>query len=394
MGWSWRIGQMFGIDVRVHPTFLILLGWVGLTHVATGAGWVAVLGELGFLLLLFGIVVLHELGHALAARRYGIRTRDITLLPFGGIARLERIPEEPGKELVIALAGPAVNVALAAGLLGVLLLASGVGALATPSLFDGELLARLFWVNVWLAGFNMIPAFPMDGGRVLRALLAFGGDYLQATRVAAGIGQGVALLFGLAGLLLPNPFLLFIALFVWIGAAQEGGAAAVRATLGGVPVGRVMVRKLRSVAPTDPLSRVVEAMMDGFQQDFPVVEGGRVVGMLDRIELMRALKQHGDRITVAEVVQPEFPTAHPNEPVEAVMGRLADAGRQSLPVVRHGELVGLLTADNLVEFLSIRNALRDWRATRDGDRVWSPWSRDGQAGRRGTLPADPVGGTR
>jgi len=252
MGWSWRIGQMFGIDVRVHPTFLILLAWVGFTHMATGAGWDVVLGELGFLLLLFGIVVLHELGHALAARRYGIRTRDITLLPFGGIARLERIPEEPGKELVIALAGPAVNVALAVGLFGVLLLASGVDALATPSLFDGELLARLFWANVWLAGFNMIPAFPMDGGRVLRALLAFGGDYLQATRVAAGIGQGIALLFGLAGLLLPSPLLIFVALFVWIGAAQEGGAAAVRATLGRVPVGRVMVRKFRSVVPTDP----------------------------------------------------------------------------------------------------------------------------------------------
>jgi Zn-dependent protease len=207
MGWSWRLGRLFGIDVRVHPTFLILLGWVGLSHVATGAGWAAVLGELGFLLLLFGIVVLHELGHALAARRYGIRTRDITLLPFGGIARLERIPEEPGKELVIALAGPAVNVALAAGLFGVMFLASSIDLFATPSLFDGELPARLFWVNVWLAAFNMIPAFPMDGGRVLRALLAFRGDYLQATRVAAGIGQGIALLFGLAGLLLPNPLL-------------------------------------------------------------------------------------------------------------------------------------------------------------------------------------------
>ena len=146
--------------------------------------------------------------------------------------------------------------------------------------------------------------------------------------------------------------------------------------------------------PADPLSRVVEAMMDGFQQDFPVVEGGRVVGMLDRTELMIGLKQHGDRITVAEVVRPEFPTAHPNEPVEAVMGRLAEVGRQSLPVVRNGELVGLLTADNLAEFLTIRDALRDWRAERDGDRAWSPWSRDGQAGRRGTVPANSEEGTR
>jgi len=151
---------------------------------------------------------------------------------------------------------------------------------------------------------------------------------------------------------------------------------------------------MRAGPATDPLSRVVEAMMDGFQQDFPVVEGGRLVGMLDRTELMSALKQHGDRIAVAEVVRPEFPTAHPNEPVETVMGRLAEAGRQSLPVVRHGELVGLLTADNLAEFLTIRDALRGWRAERGCDLAWSPWSRDGRAGRRGTVPADSEEGTR
>jgi len=368
MGWSWRIGRIAGIDVRVHPTFLILLAWVGLTHVAAGDGWAAAVREIGFLLLLFGIVVLHEFGHALAAQRYGIRTRDITLLPIGGIARLERIPEEPRKELVIALAGPAVNVALAAGLFGVLLLGSRTDALANPTLFDGDLLVRLFWVNVWLAGFNMIPAFPMDGGRVLRALLAFGGDYLQATRVAAGIGQGIALLFGLVGLLLPSPLLIFVALFVWIGAAQEGGAAAVRAALGGVPVGRAMVRQFRSVAPEDPLSVVVAVMLDGFQQDFPVVEGGRVVGMLDRTELVTALREHGDHVTVAAVVRPKCPTVHPNEPVEAAMRVLAEAGRQSLPVVRDGKLVGMLTADNLGEFLTVRDALREWKSGHGGGR--------------------------
>lgn len=195
---------------------------------------------------------------------------------------MERIPEEPGKELVIALAGPAVNVALAAALFGAILLGAGADAALTPTLFDGDLLSRLFWANVWLVGFNLIPAFPMDGGRVLRAVLAFGGDYLQATRVAAGVGQGIALLMGLAGVLLPDPLLIFVALFVWIGAAQEGGAAAARAALGGVPVGRVMARTFRTVKPAEPLSGVVEATLDGFQQDFPVVEGGRVVGMLDR----------------------------------------------------------------------------------------------------------------
>jgi len=220
MSWSWRIGRIAGIDVYVHATFLLLLAWEALRHYQAHGDPAEALAGLVFVLVLFGIVVLHELGHALAARSYGIRTRDITLLPIGGVARLERVPREPGQELVVALAGPAVNVVLAAGIYLGLALGRGPSPYGESLRVGGGFLDRLFWVNVSLAVFNLLPAFPMDGGRVLRAVLALRLDYVRATRVAASVGQGLAFLFGILGLIY-DPFLIFIALFVWLGAAEE-----------------------------------------------------------------------------------------------------------------------------------------------------------------------------
>ncbi len=222
MGWSWRIGRIAGIDVYVHPTFLLLLLWVGLSHFLAHHDLAEALYGLGFLLALFGIVVLHELGHALMARRYGIRTRDITLLPIGGVARLERIPENPRQELAVAVAGPAVNVVMAAGIYLGLALSHGLSLSPVGSVMrvGGGFLEQFFWVNVALVVFNMVPAFPMDGGRVFRALLAMRFDYVHATQLAASVGQAIALVFGLLGLFF-NPFLIFIALFVWLAGARR-----------------------------------------------------------------------------------------------------------------------------------------------------------------------------
>ena len=185
MRWSWRVGRIADIDVYVHSTFLLLLGWVLLQHYLAHGDPAEAIGGLAFILALFGIVVLHELGHALAARRYGIRTRDITLLPIGGVARLERMPEDPRQELVVALAGPAVNVALAAGLFLALALGRGPAPVGEVAHVGGGVLDQLLWVNVSLAVFNLLPAFPMDGGRVLRAVLALRLDYVRATQIAA-----------------------------------------------------------------------------------------------------------------------------------------------------------------------------------------------------------------
>ncbi len=282
MKWSWKLGRLAGIDVYVHATFLLLIGWVLFAAFAHHGNLGEALGEVAFVLLLFGIIVLHELGHALAARRYGIQTRDITLLPIGGLARLERMPTDPRQELVVALAGPAVNVVLAVGLFLVLAAISDVQELHGDELLSGDFLNRLMWVNVVLVAFNMLPAFPMDGGRVLRALLAMRMDYVQATQIAAGIGQAMAFLFGLLGLIGHNPFLVFIALFVWLGAAQEGSMVEQRSALAGVKVSAAMITHFETLAPDDSLARAVEHVLAGFQHDFPVVREGQVIGMLPR----------------------------------------------------------------------------------------------------------------
>ena len=356
-GWSWKLGRVAGIDVYMHGTFLILLAWVGVSHYLQRQSLADAGMGVVFILALFAIIVLHELGHALTARHYGIRTRDITLLPIGGVARLERMPDDPRQELLVALAGPAVNVALAALLVGVV----------TPTAWQevqwvgGDFLSKLLWVNVSLAVFNLIPAFPMDGGRALRALLAMRMDYVRATQIAAHIGQGLALVFGLIGLF-SNPFLVFIALFVWMGAASEASAALTRSILGGIPVSRAMITRFETLTPAETLQRALAHVLAGFQQDFPVVEAGRVVGVLTRANMMKGLMQTGADTPVAAVMTSEFDSADPSEMLDGAVQRLQASGCPASPVVRDGELVGVLTMENVGEFMMVHSALRANRA--------------------------------
>lgn len=353
---SWKIGRLAGIEVHVHVTFLLLLGWVALTQFLVRHDWRDALGGLGFILSLFAIVVLHELGHALMARRFGVRTRDITLLPIGGVARLERIPEQPRQELLVALAGPAVNVVLA-GLLFALLRATG-GVTTPVDLQHGEapFLTRLLWVNVSLALFNLLPAFPMDGGRVLRSLLAMRMPHARATAIAATIGRGFAWVLGFIGLF-SNPFLLFIALFVWIGATQEAGQARMKSALHGLSVAQVMVRDFRTLSSEDTLADAVAHVLAGCQEDFPVLDHGRPAGVLKRTDLLAGLARRGESARVAEVMQQAVSTTRPDEPVEEVLTRLPDGDPCVLPVLEQGRLVGLFTAENLGEYLMIQAAL-------------------------------------
>jgi len=357
MKWSWRIARIAGIDLYVHVTFLILVGWVALSHYLARQSAADAFTGVAFIFALFAIVVLHELGHALTARRFGIPTRDITLLPIGGVARLDRMPQDPKQELLVALAGPAVNVVLAAILFVVLELGEGLAAYGEVVRVGGRFLDQLFWVNVSLAAFNLLPAFPMDGGRVLRGLLALRIDYLRATQIAAAIGQAMAVLFGFVGLF-TNPFLVFIALFVWLGAAGEASMVQMRAALAGIPVQKAMVTDFRTLAPHDQLGRAVDYVLAGFQQDFPVVEEGRVVGVLTRSDLLNALARRGKEVRVGEVMQRDIETGGPWDMLEGVLGRLQRRRCHTLPVVQNGQLVGLVTADNLGELLMIEQALR------------------------------------
>jgi Zn-dependent protease len=229
---TWHLGTVAGIAVRMHATFLLLLAFVGWQHWLQDRSVASVIGGVAFILALFTCVVLHEFGHALTARRFGIATRDITLLPIGGVARLERMPDEPLQELWVALAGPAVNVVIAVALYGWLAATTGLVPAEEVDVARGPFLERLMFVNMALVGFNLIPAFPMDGGRVLRAALATRLEYTRATQIAANLGQGIAFLFGLLGLT-GNPLLLFIALFVWIGAAEEASVVQMKSALAG-----------------------------------------------------------------------------------------------------------------------------------------------------------------
>lgn len=359
MKWSWRIGRIAGIDLHVHVTFLLLLGWVAISYYTVRQSVTDAVVGVVFILSLFAIVVLHELGHALTARRFGIPTRNITLLPIGGIARLERMPDDPKRELLVALAGPAVNVVLAAILYVVLQLGAGTAPPTDMVGAGGSFLSRLLWINVTLAAFNLLPAFPMDGGRVLRAWLAMRMDYARATRVAATVGQAMAVIFGFVGLFY-NPFLVLIALFVWMGAAAEAATVQMRSTVGGVPVQRAMITDFRALAPGDSLARAVDYVLAGFQEDFPVVDGGRLAGVLTRADLLRALAQRGIEARVGDVMQRDFETADPRDMLETVMERLQR--RRLLPVLQNGLLVGLLTPANLGELLMIEDALRNVRA--------------------------------
>jgi len=356
MKWSTRVGTLAGIDVYVHTTFLMLIAWVALAHWQTGHSVSAAVQGVAFVLALFGCVVLHEFGHALTAKRFGIKTRDITLLPIGGVARLERMPDDPRQELWVALAGPAVNVIIAAALFAVVQVSGTFAPLSTLSVTSGSFLERLMIVNVFLVAFNILPAFPMDGGRVLRALLAIRMDYTRATQLAANIGQGMALAFGLIGLFF-NPFLVFIALFVWIGAGQEAAMTQMKSALGGIPLERAMITDFRTLAPNDSLTRAVELLLSGAQQDFPVVDAGAVVGILTRGDLLTALARQEQQAPIEQVMRRDFLVADASDMLDLTFQRLQDLKCRTIPVVRRGNLVGLLTMDNVGEFLSIQAAL-------------------------------------
>ena len=364
MRWSWRLGRFFGIDVFMHATFLILIGWVLLSHWLQGESLTAAVEGVGFILALFGCVVLHEYGHALTARRYGIKTRDITLLPIGGVARLERMPDQPVQELWVALAGPAVNVVIAVILFLWLQLTSSLVPVTELEVGRGSFLERLMVVNLFLVGFNMIPAFPMDGGRGVRALLAMRMEYTRATHIAASLGQFIAILFGFLGLL-SNPFLVFIAFFVWIGAAQEASMVQMRTSLAGIPVSRAMVTDFHTLSPRDTLERSINLILAGSQHDFPVVDDGQVVGILLRNDLLAALARAGQATRVEQIMRREFETADWAEMLEGASLRLRECGCHTMPVTRNGQLVGLLTMDNLGEFLMIQSALAGARRRAD-----------------------------
>ena len=355
MKWSWKLGKLAGIELRVHATFFLLLAWVAWGNYASQGTISAALAGVLFISLLFAIVVLHELGHALTARRYGVPTRDITLLPIGGVARLERMPENPRHELAVAVAGPAVNVVLAAVLaIAGLLLGIEVG----PAAALDHLLAQLVWINVALATFNMLPAFPLDGGRALRALLAMRMPDVRATEIAAALGQGLAVVLGIVGLF-GNVILVLIAVFVWLGARAEATAAHVKDALAGMTAGQAAIRDLRKLRAGDSVGTAVAQTLQGFQRDFPVIDGGRVVGVLSHRALLRAISEHGSNAPVVAAMEPHPVIVPPTLELNKALEELDKAPCRCLLVLdAYGSLYGMLTVDAIGELVAVRDAVR------------------------------------
>ena len=358
MGKSFQLGSIAGIRLQVHWTFLLILAWVTFTSFYAGMSWTGVLMNLGFILVLFSCVLLHELGHALAARLFKIPTKDITLLPIGGVARLERMPRKPVQELVVALAGPAVNIAIALMLLAFLLPTVGLGGLAAVPMRSGGFLQQLLVINLALVAFNMLPAFPLDGGRVFRALMATVLPYATATRVAATVGQACAIGLGYLGL--TNPLLLVIAVFIFFAAAAETRQVTLLERIGDYRVRDGMIRSFQAIPSDTSIGDIGPELLDSYQRDFPVIQDGRPVGMLPRDELLRA-KVQGESSLIADVMQPDVPSVEESDALVVAFERASPAGGGTLLVTEGGSLTGLLDLQQVLDLANFRTRLR--RAT-------------------------------
>lgn len=360
---SLYIGRPFGIKVTVHWTFFILIAYIIYINIKNGSSFAEMSESVLFVLTIFGCVILHELGHSLAAKRYGIITRGITLLPIGGVASLTKIPEEPQKELFVAIAGPLINLSIALILLFILLL----GGFDFSFLFSFQYLNRaaflpaLLVVNLMLFLFNLVPAFPMDGGRLLRAGLGFRFSRLQATRVAARIGQFFAIFFAIWGLF-NNPFLILIAVFVFIGAQAELQDVKSKSMLEGKKINDLLMRNFTPLNPGMPLKQVVDILLNGQEEEFIILDNNKVVGILTKNLIIKGLSDHGQDVEADKIMDTDFPTFTTDDTVKDVYEKLQLSGTKIAPVLENDVLIGVIDIKNIHEFLLVFEALntRKW----------------------------------
>jgi len=356
--WSYPILRVGGTEIRIHLTFLLLLAWIGIAYFQQGGTAAAVEG-VGFIGAVFACVVLHELGHAAAASRYGIRTPKITLLPIGGVAELERLPEKPSEEIIVALAGPLVNVVIAAFLVVVLGATVGTEALTSMESPRVAFVARLAAVNIWLVLFNLIPAFPMDGGRVLRALLSMRYSRVRATEIAGTIGQFAAFAFGFLGLVAGNVLLIFVAIFVYLAATAETQAIGLQDAARAVDVRDAMISRFESLPVTAHLEQAAQALLRTTQHEFPIVDGaGRLRGVLTRTGLVAGLQQSGGQGPVVEAMVADIPVVRDHEKLGTALEYLQKGAAPAVGVVdAGGGLVGYVTIENIGELMMLRSAV-------------------------------------
>ena len=356
------LGKPFGIPTRIHWTFWILILWIIYTNASQGQSGVEILWYIAFIFSIFTCVVLHELGHALAARRYSIKTRSITILPIGGVASLEKMPEKPSQELVVAIAGPMVNVVIALTLWVILTFLGGlnIGAeeLETMNTINGEnFFFVLMAVNITLVLFNMIPAFPMDGGRVLRALLAMQMHRVQATTWAVRIGRFFAIIFVFLGFSF-NPFLIVIALFILLSAEGELQMVRTESDLGDHRIRDVIMKNFTLLDQSQPLSTAVRALLDGQETQFLIADGERIIGHLTKKDIIRGLTQFDESVPIHQVTHQGVQWAEEEDFINSIRQRMLAKGMTIMPVGRQGQLTGIVDLENINEFLLIKGVRR------------------------------------
>lgn len=357
MGRSFLIGRIAGIKILIHWTFLLLLGFVVFSELRKGSETGAVLANIGFVLALFACVVLHELGHSLTAKRFGIETKNITLLPIGGVASLERIPEDPRQELWVALAGPAVNVVIAGLLLPFVamsgsLFEGGMGNVTTTPGF----LYSLLRVNIILVVFNAIPAFPMDGGRVLRALLALRLGRIRATSIASGLGRIIAIGFIFFGLF-NNPFLVLIGIFVYFGAQTENVAVQHLELLKDYTVRSAMMTNFVTLSPADTVKDAADKLLSGSDQDLIVVDNDQAIGVMTRFLIIDSLRENRVNTPVVDIMDRNFDTVQLTDPLTEVYASALRKAGAFYPVLENNRLRGVIDMTNINEFVTIRSTL-------------------------------------
>ena len=360
MHWSFAIGTVKGTVVRIHFTFLLFLAWIVLAANAAGGARAALSAGL-FFILLFASVLLHEFGHIFVGRRFGVRTPTVTLLPIGGVALMERIPEQPRQELLISLAGPAVNLVIGGALVVVL------GGL--PAHPDMELsnLGQAFWThlafaNLALALFNLLPAFPMDGGRALRALLAARLGYARGTKAAAAVGQLLAVLMGLFGIASGNFILTLIAIFVFLGAGAEAAGARLRGASLGALASDLMITRFETLRPDESIERAGQALIQTHQREFLIVDGlGGLQGVLTKDQIAAAIRKGPPDAAISGVMGREVPVVSPLHLADHVM-QLLQGGATAVAVVDGGYLVGMITLDNVLEYVLLADSRRARRS--------------------------------
>jgi Zn-dependent protease/CBS domain-containing protein len=356
MGWSLNIGKIFGIRFRVHVTFFLLLFFI----------FVSVLGQYGMnrallatllICAVFVCVLIHEVGHSLIARRFGKETKSITLLPIGGVATIEEMPEKPSQEIAMAIVGPFINLAIA----GILYLfvgqwrGAGVSNLYPDSVKG--FFAGLIWINVILAVFNMIPAFPMDGGRVLRGILAIKLDYVKATSAAVFVGQAMAVFFIFFGLFY-DWWLALIGIFLYIGAGSEKQQVLLKSVLRQVPVSEAMATDFIALRPDEPVRQAFEYFHHGRQDDFPVIGEGGVEGILTRDRILASIHEKGLDVPVSEVMDREFVSVDPNMPLDEAYKKLMFSKKTAMIVAEGGEIKGMIGLDGISRYFMIKAALK------------------------------------